>query len=114
MSDIPKKNQQQVRQRDQDECQNCGGYGTDIHHRKRRREGGHSVANLVLLCRECHSLMHQNPLKAKALGFIVQPWIRDISSIPIRTWTGQWQFNDTLGGYRMHTEKDKDEIKHTH
>lgn len=51
-----------VRQRDADRCWRCGEYGEhDVHHRRGRKSGGTSdpriaygLANLILLCRDCH------------------------------------------------------------
>lgn len=55
-----------VRERDSRTCLNCGHLGTDVHHRVRRGMGGTAdpviafgLANLVLLCRECHALAHK-------------------------------------------------------
>lgn len=40
-------------------CENCGGYGSDIHHIKYRSQGGgDNIANLMCLCRECHYQVH--------------------------------------------------------
>lgn len=62
---------EQVRERDSHTCLNCGKPGNDVHHRVRRGMGGTAdpsiafgMANLVLLCRPDHQLVHgpDNPL----------------------------------------------------
>lgn len=70
----------QVAARDEN-CIRCGGIGTDVHHRKVRGMGGtkneevaYGLANLVLLCRECHNWAHQNPATAYESGYMVHSW----------------------------------------
>lgn len=72
---IPQRSRDAVSKRSLDRCERCGGSGYEVHHRMRRREGGHDPRNLVLLCRTCHSWAHGNPDAAKEAGFIVPPWI---------------------------------------
>lgn len=71
MSSIPKAARKAVADRDQGQCCRCGGAATDVHHRQRRREGGHGVHNLVSLCRNCHSACHARPKMAMETGYIV-------------------------------------------
>lgn len=52
-------------------CERCLGRGCDVHHRQRRRAGGHGIENLVYLCRTCHSWVHAHPAEARGEGFIV-------------------------------------------
>jgi hypothetical protein len=53
------------------EAAGCTGAATDVHHRQRRREGGHAVVNLLHLCRGCHTWVTEHPAAARELGAIV-------------------------------------------
>lgn len=97
MSDIPTRNREIVRERHRGQCARCGCRGSDIHHRQRRREAGHAVGILVLLCRDCHKWVHGNPNTAKADGYIIEPWETDPLNVPIRTFAGWCKF-DNVGG----------------
>lgn len=63
----------------------------------RRRDGGHSPAQLVLLCGSgttgCHGWAHANVAAAKAVGLII-PALRkpelDPTQVPVRTFTYGW------------------------
>ena len=76
--------------RDGGRCQKCSGEGTDVHHRMRRRDGGHGMWNLVLLCRTCHSWAHANPEQARDQGYIISAFLRmeEASMVPLRDWNG--------------------------
>lgn len=88
MSEIPKKAREAVVFRDAQRCARCGAFGaTDIHHRKRRREGGHPLSNLVLLCRDDHQKVHAHPERSRSEGFIVSVWDSPLD-IPMKTWRG--------------------------
>jgi hypothetical protein len=73
---------QLVRDRDSETCLNCGQAGTDVHHRLRRGMGGTAdpviafgMANLVLLCRPCHSLAHKaDDPEMAAKGYRLETW----------------------------------------
>ena len=104
---IPTKARRIVKERDENRCQRCGGLGTDIHHRQRRREGGHEVGNLVLLCRLDHSWVHGNPAVARETGYIIPTHITDPTTIPFKLWTGEWEYTDNDGGYRLSLTKDE-------
>ena len=55
------KVKQQIYERDNGLCQQCGALGTEIHHVKFRSQGGRGVySNGVLLCRSCHRKVHDN------------------------------------------------------
>lgn len=100
MSDIPQKVRIVVDAREQGRCLRCGGRGTDIHHRKRRREGGHGLANCILLCRTCHQWAHANPLLAREQGFIVRANNDDDpAQTLVRAWWG-WTWLTENGAYR--------------
>lgn len=68
-----------VRQRDAYRCWRCGQYGEhDVHHRRGRKSGGTSdpriaygLANLLLLCRECHNWAEATFGEAVAVGLRV-------------------------------------------
>lgn len=64
--------------RDQWLCVRCERPATDCHHRKPRKMGGtrnaetnYGLANLVSLCRACHSYVHDNPAWAYGAGYLV-------------------------------------------
>lgn len=63
-SEFSNRVRQQIRDRDNDECQMCGSHvGLQIHHVKSRGQGGRGVfTNGVLLCWKCHENVqtHQN------------------------------------------------------
>lgn len=54
------KVKQQIYERDNGLCQQCGAPGTEIHHVKFRSQGGRGVVNNgLLLCADCHRKIHQ-------------------------------------------------------
>lgn len=68
-------------QRDRGMCGWCGksiAGEVNRHHRQRRRDGGDTLQNLVLLHPWCHNMhkdsVHDNPALAKERGFIVSAW----------------------------------------
>lgn len=63
-------------------------FGPDIHHRKRRRDGGHGRANCIVLCRTCHHWTHAHPAEARSLGLIVSAHHTDPSTVPLQTFGG--------------------------
>lgn len=70
------------------------------HHRMRRREGGDSYSNVILLHSNCHNIapnsVHQNPTLAIERGFIVPTW-DDLRSTAVTMASGQRWFLDDLG-----------------
>ena len=63
--------------RDGDRCGWCGVAlrgDAHRHHRKRRRDGGDVIENLVLLHARCHGDVHTNVYDAQERGFIVPTW----------------------------------------
>lgn len=64
--------------RDGGKCLRCLGDGMDVHHRRVKGMGGssspqtHGLANLITLCRDCHSYIHDHPEESYALGFLVK------------------------------------------
>lgn len=104
MSDIPAKARRDLAKRDEC-CARCGAEATDIHHRTRRRDGGHALSNMVRLCRLCHQWVHAHPKAARRFGFIIPALRRpplDSTTIPclgIRTEGGSaWFLLDDNGG----------------
>ena len=103
MSAIPDEIRQAVMDRDNRRCVVCRiGVATDIHHRQRRREGGHSLANCVAMDRVCHGRVHNQPKWARDNGWIVSVY-DDPSGVPMR-WQGALMYlgydgsvNPTLG-----------------
>lgn len=85
---IPKEIRDAVHERERDMCIRCGTAGSDIHHRKRRRDGGHSRPNCILLCRVCHQEAHANPAWARERGLIVSAFTDDIAGQPVHTYAG--------------------------
>ena len=94
MSKIPEKARALVAVRSMGRCERCGMRGSEIHHRLRRRDGGHPVGILVNLCGTCHRWAHANPVAAKATGFIIGPWHADPNSVPIKTYSEWVLFDD--------------------
>ena len=96
--EIPASQRKLVLERDGG-CVVCGAAPYDVHHRKRRRSGGHAASNLVALCRLHHSQAHANPDVARAWGLIV-PMGGDPSRTPL--WSplrGSWVLYDDEGGW---------------
>lgn len=85
---IPTKAREVVRQRDSGICQRCGMGAGHLHHRVRRREGGHGYEILVSLCPTCHGWVHANPKQATERGFIVSTHEKNPESVPVRTYAG--------------------------
>lgn len=97
MSAIPTAIRDKVWARQNRQCCRCGGRGYEIHHRKRRREGGHSLGNCIGLCGTCHRWAHANPDKAKEQGYITGISVDDPSTVPIQTFMGLVLFDDGGG-----------------
>lgn len=94
---IPTQVRKDVRARDNDQCVVCGGRGTDLHHRQRRRDGGHARTNIILLCRDDHAKVHANPEWARERGLIVSAYSDSARYVPVRTFAG-WVLLDPFGG----------------
>jgi hypothetical protein len=64
--------------------------GTEIQHRKRRREGGHGMANLIRVCSTCHhKRIHANPAWAKENGYTVSSYANP-EDVPLLRFDGAW------------------------
>lgn len=92
MSQIPTKAREVVRRRQNGQCMRCGNRYSDLHHRQRRREGGHSYENLVGLCGTCHKWVHANPAKARELGYIIPISVNDITAVQLSSFIGLVHF----------------------
>ncbi|ANA85269.1 HNH endonuclease [Gordonia phage BritBrat] len=84
-------------------CERCGQYGTTIHHRKNRSQGGvWSPQNCVALCgdgvRLCHGWATVEPKAAHAEGFKVWSF-EDEAVRPIWHSTRRWLLLNEWGGY---------------
>lgn len=74
-NNFSKKVRDEILERDDYKCQQCGDVGTEIHHVKYRSRGGRGVAtNGVLLCAPCHSMVHQS-------ADLTNDWIRHFESM---------------------------------
>lgn len=82
----------------------CGGFcekchepltrgDMERHHRKRRRDGGDRLANLLLLHRRCHQWITEHPDEAKRHGWIVHP-VDDVETVPVLIRGGYWFLDD--------------------
>lgn len=90
-----------VDRRDDFRCQRCGASlqvtSGSRHHRMRRRDGGHSPAQLILLCGSgttgCHGWVHSHPAAARALGLIVPALRRpplEPDEVPVKVFGAGW------------------------
>lgn len=101
MREIPFAMKRALEARDKSRCRICGGVGQERMHRMRRREGGHSLSNLLLGCRTCHVRAHGNPTWAYRHGIHVRAnGIAVPADIPM--WTlGGWVKLDDDGGIEV-------------
>lgn len=97
MSAIPTKAREMVRERQRGQCARCGSLYSEVHHRQRRREGGHGIENLVGLCTTDHRWVHANPEQAREYGYIVGVHVDDVESAPIKTFVGWVRFTKDGG-----------------
>jgi hypothetical protein len=97
-NEIPTATRRKVIDRDEDRCWVCGMRGSEIQHRKRRREGGHGMANLIRVCRTCHhDKIHRNPRWAMENGYTVSSYMNP-AEMPIKRWDGAVILLDDEGG----------------
>lgn len=69
----------------------CGPF--ERHHRKRRRDGGDRLANLLLLGRPCHVWVTEHPREAREAGWIVPVW-GDPLVVPVLVGSRWWLLDD--------------------
>lgn len=96
-NEIPTKAREVVRERQGGQCARCGNTYTALHHRMRRREGGHGYENLVGLCDTCHKFVHGSPKVAQEYGYIIPTHVEDVSTVPLKSFMG-WVLFDKRGG----------------
>ena len=69
---------QQIFDRDDWRCIRCLGAANDVHHRKLKGIGGSKLldtpANLISVCRYCHTWIHAHPSDAYNSGYMVHSW----------------------------------------
>lgn len=97
MSSVPRVISEKVDERDRYACVRCGQplnvTPGSRHHRQRRAIGGHTLANIVLLCGSgttgCHGWVHAHPREARAAGWIVRAeGLVTPSEIPVQVVAG--------------------------
>lgn len=70
-----KKVSQQIYDRDNGKCRNCGDFGTEIHHVVFRSQGGRGVfTNGLLVCQPCHAKIHQHKILANKWVFLFEEY----------------------------------------
>lgn len=84
-------------------CERCGDAPpAERHHRKRRRDGGDVLSNLLFLCSTCHRTITDQPesvTRARALGYIVPALgIAEPDDYPVKLWGTTWVLLDDSGG----------------
>jgi hypothetical protein len=85
----------QARRRSGNRCEAasavCSGGAEHFHHRKLKGMGGRSVdnrlENCLHVCRRCHIYMHDQPVLAKLMGWIVHSTL-DPAEVPVRRGDG--------------------------
>lgn len=83
-------------------CEICADVPpTERHHRKRRRDGGDRLSNLLFLCNGCHRLITDHPesvTRARSNGWIVPALgIAEPDTYPVRLWDTTWCLLDDDG-----------------
>jgi 5-methylcytosine-specific restriction protein A len=79
-----------LRARSQGRCEvqgwdRCQRQATQVHHRKRRSQGGtHDLSNLLDCCFACHALIHMSGQRAYDNGWLVRSGDNP-AEIPVRT-----------------------------
>lgn len=86
---IPARVRELVRERSGGHCElgasvDCTFVASEQHHRKRRRDGGHVLSNVVDACGPCHRHAHAHPQQARERGWIVSAFAVDTALEPIR------------------------------
>jgi len=72
-NEFSKKVRDQIYERDQGKCRNCGGVGTEIHHVVFRSQGGRGVfTNGLLVCHYCHKRIHEHKILANKWKFLFE------------------------------------------
>lgn len=80
MSDTPRWLKLQVIERAEGVCEamcspRCSWRGTDVHHRKKRSQGGeHTLDNALFVCRACHCHIEADPAWSYERGLLIHGW----------------------------------------
>lgn len=80
MSDTPRWLKEQACDRAEGVCEamcspHCGWKGTDVHHRKKRSQGGpHTLENALFVCRACHAHIESHPAWSYERGLLIHGW----------------------------------------
>ena len=85
---IPSAVRVAVDARDLRSCVRCGSRSRALHHRQRRREGGHGLENVISMCNACHRFVHAHPTEAREGGYIVSVYTDDVEQVPINGFYG--------------------------
>lgn len=99
----------EVVERDGCRCVFCGETGHEVHHRAARGAGGgrptntHKRSRLVLLCRDCHRWVTENPDAAAVFGLVVKR-AADCPATPVKRFD-EWVLLDDDGGVTPCTER---------
>lgn len=82
-------------------CERCGTFRGPFerHHRKRRRDGGDRLSNILFVDALCHAWITEHPSEARRAGWIVSV-SRDPAEVPVLTWAYEWVFLDDDGNTR--------------
>lgn len=83
-------------------CERCGETPpAERHHRKRRRDGGDRLSNLLFLCSPCHRFITDRPESdtlARERGHVVSALgSSDPVSVPVLLWGSSWSLLDDAG-----------------
>jgi hypothetical protein len=66
------------------QAKGCRGWGDQVHHRRRRSQGGSLIDpdNLMWVCQFCHCKIHHNVAWAMEQGFILnrEAWMDELQS----------------------------------
>jgi hypothetical protein len=83
-------------------CERCGKECGPVarHHRKRRREGGDSLANLLFVGAPCHVEIHSHPVESRRYGWIVS-MSRDPLEVPVLWRSREWFYFEDDGTKRL-------------
>lgn len=81
-------------------CEKCGKECGPVqrHHRKRRREGGDSLENLLFVGRDCHAEIHAHPATSRKFGWIVSSYVADPGTVPVLWRSKEWVMFTSGGG----------------
>lgn len=80
-------------------CERCGKECGPVerHHRKRRREGGDSLQNLLFVGELCHREIHAHPATSRKFGWIVSVYADPIT-VPVLWRSREWAMLTEDGG----------------